>query len=303
MALDGNHLAQANSLQSKCDNLAIAFNRCRLSQDDALQGYLTIFLPAAKYGLEATSIPPKHLEKAQSTIAQAVLPKMGYNRNMPISIVYGAAKYGGIGLQNLVTEQGLVHATFLISHLRANTDVYKHLIILLETYMLLAGTISSPLQYLTAYTYIQSPWIDTLRHFLRSIQATIITPNIQCIQILRLQDQAIMTLARLYTSNHKTLTIINNCRTWLQVNTIAEISNSDGTHLLHQAIVGSSDGMETPTLWIISKSQMHWPQQKRPDKPSWRIWKRFLDRITIASTNILKRPLGSWLPSWNQQRT
>jgi 1,4-alpha-glucan branching enzyme len=61
--------------------------------------------------------------------------------------------------------------------------------------------------------------------------------------------------------------------------------------------------METPTLSAISRSQILWHQQKRPEKPSWRIWKRFLSRLTIASTNILKEPLGSWLPSWNQQRT
>jgi hypothetical protein len=114
---------------------------------------------------------------------------------MPIPIVYAATKFGGIGLQNLVTEQGLLHVTFLIGHLRANSDVAKQVIILLETYMLITGTTASPLKNLTLHTYVSSPWIDTLRQFLASIRATIDTPQLNCINLIRTHDQPIMLLA------------------------------------------------------------------------------------------------------------
>jgi hypothetical protein len=154
MALDGNCIDQAHLIQSKCNKLARAFTRCKLTPEETTQGYFSIFLPAVKYGLDATSIPTPLLQKAQSIASRIILPKLGYNRHLPLPIVYAPTHFGGIGLQDLSTEQGLMHTTFLISHLRANSDVAKTLIILLETYMLVAGTIRSPLQDTKECSYI-----------------------------------------------------------------------------------------------------------------------------------------------------
>jgi hypothetical protein len=77
IAFDGNQKQQALALLEKCEKLAIAFQRCHLSSDDTLQGYRSIFLPGAQYGLSATSLSPKQTSHSQRIITNTVLPKLG----------------------------------------------------------------------------------------------------------------------------------------------------------------------------------------------------------------------------------
>jgi hypothetical protein len=53
---------------------------------------------------------------------------------MPTPVVYAASYLGGIGLQDLATEQGLMHVKYLLGHLRAKSDAEKSSTILIETY-------------------------------------------------------------------------------------------------------------------------------------------------------------------------
>jgi hypothetical protein len=125
MALDGNTRRQLNSLQTDCNKLAISFTGCHLTHQDTIQGYLSIYLPAVKYGLEATSIPETLLRNFQGPVTRGVLPKLGYNLHMPLPVVYATSYHGSVGLQDLSTEQGLLHALFLLGHLRATQTQQK----------------------------------------------------------------------------------------------------------------------------------------------------------------------------------
>jgi hypothetical protein len=83
MAFDGNHRMQAKSFHSKCETLAIAFQRCQLSKADTIQGHRSILLPKLRYGLSATNIDSKNILKSQQLITQGILPKLGFNRHTP----------------------------------------------------------------------------------------------------------------------------------------------------------------------------------------------------------------------------
>jgi hypothetical protein len=73
---------------TKCKKMAIAFARCQLSSDEALQGYRSIFLPAIRYGQTATNIPQRDIQKSQQIVTPVLLAKLGFNRHTPRSIVY-----------------------------------------------------------------------------------------------------------------------------------------------------------------------------------------------------------------------
>jgi hypothetical protein len=75
IALDGNTTAQLQHFSQKCHKLAIAFAKCHLSPADTLQGYRSIFLLGAKYGLAAINIASKDLQTAENKISQIILPK------------------------------------------------------------------------------------------------------------------------------------------------------------------------------------------------------------------------------------
>jgi hypothetical protein len=196
MAFDGNTKSQSDSLHQKCETMAIAFTRCQLSPEDAIQGYRSIFLPRARYGMSATNIPTKHIHKAQQLITIIILSKMGYNRHMPTPVVCAPIDFGGIGLANMIYEQGIAHTHFVTKHIRHNTDTANTIIILLETYMLVTGTTNNPLENLSDYQYIHSPWIQTLRNFLAQSNTTIKIPHLKGPTLLRTNDQTIMNAAK-----------------------------------------------------------------------------------------------------------
>jgi hypothetical protein len=305
IAFDGGSDAQSTMFHQKCEKLATAFNRCNLSAEDTLQGYRSIFLPGAKYGFAASSIPIRNLKKSQQIITRAVLPKLGYNRHFPTPVVYAPTQFGGIGLQDLAVEQGVAHATFVIGHLRANTDIASSLYILLESYMLVTGTTTSPLQDFRPHLFIDAPWLDTLRKFLKSTNSQITTPKLRCPSLKRTNDQPIMRVASVLDFSDSQLNQVNQCRCWLQVTTLAEITDIDGRELLNCALHGISDDNNLPTLWIISQSMLRWPHQQKPGLPAWRLWRKVLRSLSShnnLNSTTLRTPLGQWYDSAHLQR-
>jgi hypothetical protein len=179
IAIDGNNQEQSRAMNIKCGKLANAFARCNLSTTDTKQGYQSIYLPSVTYGLAAKTIPNTSLQEAQRQITHTILPKMGYNRHTPIPIVYAPTHFGGIGLNDLYVEQGLAKIKFFVHHIRTQSDITNTLTILLESYMMIAGSTCSPFEDLTPHPYVKAPWIKSLQTFLHHIDMTITTPTIQ----------------------------------------------------------------------------------------------------------------------------
>jgi hypothetical protein len=222
---------------------------------------------------------------------------------MPTPVVYAPTEFGGIGLTNLIYEQGIAYTIYVTKHIRHNTDTASTIIIILESYMLSTGTTNSPLQDLTEYPYVDSPWLQTLRSFLRQSNSTISIPQLSGPQLIRAHDQAIMSaITHLNFSNHQ-LRLINECRIWLQITTLAEITDIDGTNILIDAFRGTAEPPITPTLWMISQSTLGWPATQRPDQVAWKLWQRAIRHFTCGNSTKLHHPLGKWYIHWNQQRT
>jgi hypothetical protein len=97
---------------------------------------------------------------------------------------------------------------------------------------------------------------------------------------------------------------INTCRLYLQVTTLAELSNENGTNILSYALKGTLDpNTNQPQLWTYSKSTLDWPYQERPPTKAWNIWKRFLLSFTTNTPELrLSQSLGPWLPGVHTQR-
>jgi hypothetical protein len=71
-----------------------------------------------------------------------------------------------------------------------------------------------------------------LIEFLQRTNASIIIPTILNIPLLRENDDYIMECAHRWSQLPQALYYINQCRLYLQVTTIAEISDSNGLNLL-----------------------------------------------------------------------
>lgn len=304
IALDGNMNQQIKSLQLKCNKLNSALSQIYLSPQDTAQGYATVFTPSIKYVLPATSISSDVLKKMQIPITNTVLTKFGYNRHMPRAVVFAPITLGGLGLLDLYTEQGCSQILLLLSHLRAQSYLSTTMIIMLESYQVAAGMIT-PIFEDNANNNIHQPssWIQSVRQFLYSINGKIIIPELKTINPLRQQDIAIMNNPSIQYFTPTQLEAINACRIYLQVTTIAEISNDTGTHIIPAALSGLYDESNNPIIWQSSQSLLKWPYQLRPPIAAWKLWKRYLKQFTTnTATFQLRSKLGPWNPTCGSQR-
>jgi hypothetical protein len=139
---------------------------------------------------------------------------------------------------------------------------------------------------------------------LRSINGKIYIPLLTTINKICVQDKPIMNENLIRTFTKSQLEAINACRIFLQVTTLAEISNDVGTHILISATIGTCNEQGIPTIHLHSTSTILWPHQTRPPQKAWYLWKMFLKQYTTNTPTMkLVTPLGPWLSICHEQRT
>ena len=72
-----------------------------------------------QYSLAATQFTKDECEELMKPVRQIAFARMGFNRNMPPEVMHGPREYGGYGLRDLFTEQGIDGLEQLIGHMRA----------------------------------------------------------------------------------------------------------------------------------------------------------------------------------------
>jgi hypothetical protein len=163
----------------------------------------TVFEPSITYALPLTSIDPDQLRKIQQPVVNSVLSRVGYNKQMPRSVVFAAKTRGGIGLLDLPTEQGTSQIKLIVSHLRARSYIHDTMMILLESYQVHAGTIQSPFIDTTNSGYVDAPWMQSVQTFLRTINGTIFIPSYKTIVHNRINDRTIMSNSNIFTKSEQ----------------------------------------------------------------------------------------------------
>jgi hypothetical protein len=66
--------------------------------------YGAYYLPSLVYGTPATTLSYRECADVQRAVIAAILPKMGIVRSAARKVVFGTAKYGGLGLDHLATR-------------------------------------------------------------------------------------------------------------------------------------------------------------------------------------------------------
>jgi len=224
-----------------------------------------------------------------------ILSKMGYNQNMPKAVVYAPSTHGGIGMKNLYTEQGLAEVLQVLKHLQAKTTLGTLLTITIKAYQLQAGIPRNVLEDTTPLPWMPDQWLNNLHAFLHSIGGTIKMENNWTIPKLREHDRHLMSNFLNANLPHCNLTKLNNCQLYLQVTTLAEITNHTGTKLLDTNITTKN---RNPELLTESSSLLQWPTQPSPGENVWKLWTRTLQTLYTkpGMSTQLKTSLGPWLP-------
>jgi len=94
---------------------------------------------------------------------------------------------------------------------------------------------------------------------------------------------------------------LNACGMYLQVTTLAKISNHTCTWLLLQAL-SSSASCSPIVLDSISTSLIKWPVIHQPSNALWQYWTHTVCKLFTESTsgNRLQKPLGAWTSTYQQ---
>jgi hypothetical protein len=136
-AADGTFRNEYKHRLQQSTTLAGRLNRAPLQHDEVHQVYYTRFKPASvRYCLPITTFTDEECNTIQSQFYRVALPKMGMNRQMPLSVIYGPRRYGGSEYTNMATEQIGQHIHQLIGNLRRNDLVGQPTRAAIEAYHL-----------------------------------------------------------------------------------------------------------------------------------------------------------------------
>ncbi len=150
------------------------FSQCPLTRAEAEVTYKTIFLLTITYPFFATFLSETILEKAQSLTMPLILSKLGYNQNMPKSVVYTLTSHGGLGLCHLYTEQGLEKILQMMKHIRAKTSLGTLIESTIQAYQMQAGLADIVLINTRPLPWTPNRWINSLCHTLHTINGQLV---------------------------------------------------------------------------------------------------------------------------------
>jgi len=221
ISMNGNQDTEEKVLYKRCRVFQQVYRQCPLTRREAAVTYVTIFLPMIMYPFPATTLSLKALNKAQSLTTPLILSKTGFNRNTPKAVVYAPASHGGIGFQNLHSEQGLQKVLQIIKHLRTRTTLGETIDIAIKAHQIHLGVALPILEYTNPLPWMTDRWITNVRDFLHQTQSTIHIKTPWTIPTIRQQDVHLMTAFQEEGFNKTNLTILNHCRLTLQVTTLA----------------------------------------------------------------------------------
>ena len=81
----GNYNQQREYLLNKSLKWTASMRAATLMKDEANMSYSRIYIPSLRYGLGTRYLSPKELLQIQHPAVNVILPKMGFNRHLPLS--------------------------------------------------------------------------------------------------------------------------------------------------------------------------------------------------------------------------
>jgi hypothetical protein len=105
LAGDGTLTAHKKIMKTKAKEYSKAIINSSLQRGEISMAYNSYYMASLSYGPDATYLNVKKFEDIQRLVVNAILPKIGVNRNTASNVAFGTCKYGGIGLYHLAAVQ------------------------------------------------------------------------------------------------------------------------------------------------------------------------------------------------------
>jgi hypothetical protein len=220
-----------------------------------------------------------------SIVLHALLPKIHLNRNTARSIIFGPANLGGLGLPHLYNYQGFVKISLFLGHIQLQDKTGKLLLVSLSHLQLFVGIGQLVLNasFRKYSSYIDNGWLKLLWEFASHAEITFHSNLVWVPPLTRKNDSYIMEQFANYAKNAPVMSTLNQCKLFLQVITMADISSACGSIILLEVKGGTPHNR---------KSTLRWPRQGLPSTSDWTLWSTYLGYLELD--RILQQPLGPW---------
>jgi hypothetical protein len=136
---DGKCPAQKKAMKGKYILFGEELMSSTVWRGESGMAYNSCNMPILVYGTPAMTLARKNCEEIQRPIVNAILPKMGIARSAPRVVVFGTAKFGGIGIMHLAALQGHIILQYLLGNLRCGYATGRFVQMLLEYTQLECG--------------------------------------------------------------------------------------------------------------------------------------------------------------------
>jgi hypothetical protein len=195
MTGDGTSNEHKRVMKEKGLAYKMSIRNSTLQCGECSMAYGANYLPSLAYGTPATTLSYKECEDVQRAVVAAILPKIGIVRNAARKVLFGTAKYCGLGINHLATIQNYSRLQYLIGHIRSKSITSKLIRQQLDYTQLESGCSEQVLsqdynQYSQA---ILCPnWITAIRESLHACKASLAIHSDWIPQSARIGDITIM---------------------------------------------------------------------------------------------------------------
>jgi hypothetical protein len=229
-----------------------------LKRGESAMAYNSYYMASIYYGTAATSLIYKECEEIQRPDVNAILPKMGINRNTARAVVFGTSKYGGLGLDHLYAVQGFAQLQYLIGSLRTQDNTGNLYQMLLQYTQLDCGTDTSILEAdFTIYepAILAKNWITECWIYMSLCKATVAITGLWDPTKARYGDTALMDEFLKQDMSDSQVKDVSRCRIYLQVFHVSDITDLTGNNIEEWANRKRQRNIT---------SKWNWPVQQRP---------------------------------------
>ena len=160
---------------------------------------------------------------------------MGYNKTWPCELRFGTHNYCWSQLKHYEVEATIKMASVLYY---IKNDTSKAIIILIAWYQMAPGITTPALEYTkTSLFYINSIWMNDFIRLLQKYNIKIKTNENILLQKQRFNNSCVMQDILNTTTSHTNIKGLNDCRLYLGVIFLSEISNIKGTAIITGSLI------------------------------------------------------------------
>ncbi len=262
----------------------------RLHKEEAWYSLNATIMKTIEYPLLATTFSQTEIDKLMWPLLKVILPKCGLQRRYPRALLYGPVEQRGCGLKNPFWLQLIAHLQAILRHDHHESPTQT---LLQENFELVQWYVGSDQTFwdlsfdqyghLAPAGWVASTW-EHLSSSTLSLKGRDLSLPRLCNQDKHLMDVFIAK----YTDTAKT-TRLNNCRLYLGVTRLSEITMACGKRIDPSVIAGKP---------LLTTAPIKNFKTRKPTPDDWVVWKDALREcfmIPQSTSTLLRQPIGSTL--------